>query len=331
MKLSVVIPSREGHARLPETVRALGEAPAPDGGAEIIVVDDASRTPIDGNALTGASPHPLRVLRLDRNRGRAGACNAGIEAALGEFVLILDDDMSIDAQALRGHVAAHHGMETGSARGVLGQIVPDLASYRGRYARFLVAEERERHRRLAQARTRLRLTDFSTAFFSAPRELLARIGGFDEAFSRYGFEDLELGARLLAAGVRLIYRQELTALHRSVHAGFALACRRHLESGEMAVVFAERHRDPGIAAHLRVTGMSPREERTRFRRLLAAAHQLTRRTPAPLRPLPLLMARMLVRLGELLLPDRPLHVLYHVVRDMHYAAGIEQELEVRRR
>ncbi|GAB4226565.1 MAG: hypothetical protein Kow0062_28650 [Acidobacteriota bacterium] len=326
MKLSVVIPSHGGHARLPETVRALGKAEPPDGGVEIVIVDDASPVPPDENALASASPHLLRVIRLDRNRGRAGACNAGIEAALGEFVLILDDDMSVDTHTLRGHVEAHHDMETASARGVLGQIVPDLRRFRGRYARFLVAEERARHERLARGRTRLQLTDFSTAFFSAPRELLEQVGGFDEAFSRYGFEDLELGARLLAAGARLVYRQDLTALHRSMHAHFAAACRRHLESGEMAVLFAQRHKDPGLAAHLRVTGMSPREERTRFRRLLARAHQLTRRTPRPLRPLLLWKARMLVRLAELTLPDRPLYVLYHVVRDMHYAAGIERGL-----
>ncbi len=329
MELSVVIPSHDGGPRLEETVRRLGLAAPPDGGVEIVIADDASRPAADAAALGGACAHPLRVVRLERNRGRAGACNAALARAHGRIVLILDDDMAVDPQALRGHTAAHR--EGTAPAGVLGRIIPDPASFGGRYGRFLVRGEGERRERLLAAREGLRITDLSSAFLSVPRRTLERIGGFDEAFSRYGFEDLELAARLVQAGARLVYRDDLVAVHRSAHAKFAAACRRHLESGAMAVVFAERHDDPDLAAHLRVTGMDPRAETTRFRRLLARAHRLVRHTPAALRPLLLWKARLLVRLAEWTLPDRPLFVLYHVVRDMHYAAGIERELRARRK
>ncbi len=55
---------------------------------EIIVVDDCSEPPLE---LRGSDPR-VHLLRLDRNSGAAAARNAGIRAARGEFVALLDSD-----------------------------------------------------------------------------------------------------------------------------------------------------------------------------------------------------------------------------------------------
>lgn len=84
--VSVVIPTRNRAHWLPRAVRS---ALAAGSDVEVIVVDDAS---------TDATPHVcaelpgIRYLRLDENRGIAGARNAGIQEARGAFVAFLDDD-----------------------------------------------------------------------------------------------------------------------------------------------------------------------------------------------------------------------------------------------
>lgn len=46
-----------------------------------------------------------------------------------------------------------------------------------------------------------------------PRKLFEKIGGFDENMQGYGYEDMELGARLSKVGSRCIYSSDCLALH----------------------------------------------------------------------------------------------------------------------
>ncbi len=54
---------------------------------ELLVVDDGSTPP-----AFATKDLRVRVVRLDRNAGLAGARNAGVGAAIGRFVTFLDDD-----------------------------------------------------------------------------------------------------------------------------------------------------------------------------------------------------------------------------------------------
>lgn len=61
---------------------------------EVIVVDDAS--PDDTAAVVEAIADPrIRLIRLPTNRGPGGARNAGLEAARGDWVAILDADDTV--------------------------------------------------------------------------------------------------------------------------------------------------------------------------------------------------------------------------------------------
>ncbi len=58
--------------------------------------------------------------------------------------------------------------------------------------------------------------DFScyhTGNVSTPRELLNKAGGFDEGFSVYGMEDIELGYRLERLGCRMVHGAKARAIH----------------------------------------------------------------------------------------------------------------------
>ncbi len=324
--ISVVVPTHGGARRLPETLAALDAAPAPPGDAEVIVVDDGSAEPVPASLAEGRA-HPVRVLRHEPNRGRAFACNRGIEAAAGRVVLVLDDDMSLEPPALAGHAEAHP--EGSPPAGVIGRIVPSPAHFTGRFGRFLAAEEERRRERMLARAEDVPFALCLTGHFSAPRETLLAVGGYDERYDRYGFEDIDLAYRLARAGVRLRYRDDLVAIHRSEHAAsFAVHCRRHREAGRMAVRFAARWNDPEVEKVLRVRSGRPPGRLTPYRAIVAASQALVRALPAgPLRDGLLALARFKVASWEFLhLPDRLVHAGYHVVRDMHYAAGIADEL-----
>ncbi|MET0429608.1 MAG: glycosyltransferase family 2 protein, partial [Microvirga sp.] len=79
----MIIPVRDRTDSLRRAVAsALAQTRPPD---EILVVDDASTPPVTVAAI-GLDDPRIRVLRLDVNRGAAGARMAGVAAARGDIV-----------------------------------------------------------------------------------------------------------------------------------------------------------------------------------------------------------------------------------------------------
>jgi glycosyltransferase involved in cell wall biosynthesis len=188
VSLSIVVPVHDEAAHLPATVDAL--AVALDGAgfeAELVLVDDGST---DGSAevARAAADGRMRFRAIVQEQsGRFRARRAGIEAAEGECVLLLDGRVRLEPGALaavRPRVEAgervwngHVHVETrGNPYGAFGEVLVALA-WRDYFSR-----PRE---------TSYDASDFDrypkgTTCFLAPRELLR--AAFD-AF-RSGYEDL---------------------------------------------------------------------------------------------------------------------------------------------
>jgi glycosyltransferase involved in cell wall biosynthesis len=159
------------------------------GSFDVIVVDNGSSDETQAViAQAAASSHgAVRGLYVaEPNRGKAR--NAGLTAADGRIIIFCDDDTLPPEHFVEAHLAAHAGAENGRAaeRVVSGPIinVPD-------------------GRTLPEPGP----ANFSRAFFctcnvSAPKRALEQIGGFDERYDLYGWEDTDVGVRLRANGLR---------------------------------------------------------------------------------------------------------------------------------
>ncbi|HEC33141.1 MAG TPA: glycosyltransferase family 2 protein [Chloroflexi bacterium] len=99
---SVIIPNWNGAHHLPTCLDSLRRQTHPH--VEVIVADNGSN---DGSLELLARDYPeVQVLALGKNRGFAGACNAGMRVARGEFVVLLNNDTEADPRWLAEVVAA---------------------------------------------------------------------------------------------------------------------------------------------------------------------------------------------------------------------------------
>ena len=180
MTFSVVIATRDRADFLARALASLDaqiDAPA----FEVVVVDNGSRDDTAALVHARAAAYPLHyVFAPEPNRGAAR--NAGVRIATGDVVLFVDDDVRLPPRFLFAHATAH---ARAPGRAVSGPILnvpgpcdepmPTFANYSGAF--------------------------FCTCNVSVARAAFVAVGGFDEAFTLYGWEDTELGLRLRRSGV----------------------------------------------------------------------------------------------------------------------------------
>jgi glycosyltransferase involved in cell wall biosynthesis len=189
--LSVVTPTRDKRPLLERTLAALrAQRLPPDVPWEIVVVDDGST---DGTGAwlagqAGGDGPPLRVVTPPANVGRARARNLGAAAARGQWLLFLDDDIVAPPGLLAAHLDL---LRRHPGDGVIGFAVtaPELVD--APHLRYL---DTRGVAKLPPGPAPARY--FVTQNASVPRAAFQAVGGFDEAFRAYGFEDMEVAFRL---------------------------------------------------------------------------------------------------------------------------------------
>ena len=199
---------RESLLRLLTGLRAqLDEDPGLREGLDVIVVVDGST---DGSLeLCESLDFPVQLKPIfQRNRGRAAARNVGLAAANGEIVWFVDDDVELLPGLVRRHRASHDGDDPH----VLTGPYMDETDERG------IAPNRRWvdliYREMSASGVVDRADRFSTANASGPVDVFRAVGGFDEGFTGWGFEDTEMGHRMLRAGVEIRFDPHARARHR---------------------------------------------------------------------------------------------------------------------
>jgi hypothetical protein len=243
----VVVPT-SGRPSLETLLVALDEGSGPLPG-RLVVVDDRRRStaPLDLAVPPALERHLVVV--AGPGRGPAAARNAGLAAATATWVAFLDDDV-IPEPGWRAALAAD-----------VADLGPEVAGSQGR-----VHVPRPAGRPTDWERNVAGLADaaYITADLVYRREVLERLGGFDERFRRPYREDSELACRILEAGFTIVRGRRIVT-HPVRPAGFWTSVRLQAGNADDELMSALHGRD------WRTLAGAPRGRRRRHLATVAAA------------------------------------------------------------
>jgi GT2 family glycosyltransferase len=206
-EISVVVPTYNRLETLEYVLPTLLAQDLAPSEFEVLVCDSNST---DGTAEFMArmqTEHPNARYLPGAYSGRAAARNAGINAAHGAVVLFNDSDIFASPDLLSQHLRHHREQKNVAVVGLEVQ-VRDFQDYA--YKRDHPDARGSLHK---PTRKRLPWLYFLTGNASVRREDLLRVGCFDESFTGYGHEDLELGYRLEQAGIAILYEPRAINYH----------------------------------------------------------------------------------------------------------------------
>lgn len=244
-RVSVVVPTFQRCASVRDLLVALTCQTVPAEQFEVLVVVDGSEDGTREMVDSFMAPFALRGL-WQANRGRAAACNTGLRAARGELIVLLDDDMEPVPEFLAAHMRAH---QVSADRGVVGAVPVEINASSSPIERFMGSKFNQHLIKLEQHGRIVALRDFYSGNFSLSRNVFQQVGGFDEEFTAYGNEDLELSLRLTAIGIKLIY-DPLAFAHQRYTKDFLAVARDNMDKGRTSIILATKH--PSSVGHLKL-------------------------------------------------------------------------------
>jgi GT2 family glycosyltransferase len=233
--LTIVVVTWHSAAEVPPLLASL--APATGAGAELVVIDNASTD--DAVALVRRLAPTARIVVNAANRGFGAAANQGLETSRRRFVLFLNPDTVVTADAMSCALAYLDGASTVGVVGcrtLTADGSPQATVDRFHSVRALVAAAWHGTRdadvpRGESPRTSGIVDWVYGSFLLGRRAAFTAVGGFDEAYDMYG-EDLDLCHRLRAAGWATAYCAEATVVHHGNRSG----ARRYGADRDVAVL-----------------------------------------------------------------------------------------------
>jgi GT2 family glycosyltransferase len=205
----VVMPTYGRRASLIRVLTALADQKSADGAFEVIVVCDGDS---DGSAaacrrLAPTLPYKLRIVEQS-NAGPATARNRGVQAAIAELIIFLDDDVLPDPLLIATHLAAHAGRSRLASIGPLLHPADEVLSLWGAWEQRMLDRQ---YTAMQEGRWQATYRQFYTGNAAVRKEDILAVGGFDPSFKRA--EDIELALRLREQGTTFSFLPEAQGLH----------------------------------------------------------------------------------------------------------------------
>jgi GT2 family glycosyltransferase len=213
--VSIIIPSYQSAHLLSRFLPSVIEASKQYAGPyEILVVDDHSS---DNTQEILAGFKQIQIIIHDSNRGFSASCNTGLSHAKYPIVFFLNTDVELPPDFFQ-YFNPHFNYTDTFAVTVFGR-------------HYRTGEKLDGGKIGYWKRGNFRITDnyytedhpdlpapylsFSVqgAYFFADRNKMNELGGFDELFSPFIFEETDLTYRALKRGWRIIYEPRCKALH----------------------------------------------------------------------------------------------------------------------
>jgi len=150
---------------------------------EVVCVDDGST---DESREILKSYADKIVTIFQENQGPSGARNRGIEKAQGEIIHFIDSDVIVPSDLIEEHVKHHLKNTRLIVQGQLVRIMDLNDAFKQKYSIWYYSR-----------------CFFDTANVSVRKEWLENVHSFDEHTFRKGWEDLDVGLRLMQSGLKV--------------------------------------------------------------------------------------------------------------------------------
>ena len=219
-RISILLVNYNGRDHLQPCLDSVAALDYPAALLETVLVDNAS---VDGSLELLAEDYPwVKVLKQTSNLGFAPAVNLAAEEAVGEAIVIINNDMRIDSQWLREAVARWD-----PAAGIV-CVGGTIVDWEGAHLDFGAAsvnfhgfgDQPGFGTSLdSAAEAALELRDGTVLPFACggsllvSRDVFRSLGGFDPAFFAY-FEDVDFGLRLQVCGYTTVLATKARTFHR---------------------------------------------------------------------------------------------------------------------
>ncbi|MFC2170384.1 glycosyltransferase [Calditrichota bacterium] len=210
--VSIVIPSYNQADYTVECVKSVIENTRQP--YEIIVVDNGSEDDSVEN-LSKLGYVSLNIITNKENRGFGPACNQGIKAAKGRYIVLLNNDTLVEKGWIEGMISAAEKNEMVGIVGPMSNYVSHISQFDG-IARYKNNRQlKEYANNIRQSRAGQAEVVRTLVFFCVmiKREVFDSIGLFDETFAVGNYEDSDFCLRALQAEWLLVVAKDVFIHH----------------------------------------------------------------------------------------------------------------------
>lgn len=252
--VSVIIPNYNGKGLLQRNIPSLFEAlDYAQCDYEIIVVDDCS----SDDSIVFLQQHYPQIRRLKNrvNLGFSATCNRGLQHARKQLVCMSNTDVTFSKEYFACALPYFDDDNVFAVKGVIAnyqddpqQLLNEEHTSKLYYKRgFLRFDQRVEPSRDLSGNINSQFVLLGCCFVGERKKLL-ELGGYNEIFSPYYWEDSDLPLRAMRKGYRLIYAPECRVFHQvsSTISTTQSHLKRRLVSIRNKIMFTWFHLEPSL-------------------------------------------------------------------------------------